>query len=100
MCQVTERQDVVSGIWKFSSKVSKEVLIELAKKWKAAEPDRYLDLYVRSTGDDEEFGIGFRYVFEGPTRQKFFYRMTDQLKRAFGNDLVGWDMGSPTTIIQ
>lgn len=93
-----ERRDVVSGMWKFSDTIGVEALIALAIELKTSEPERYLDLHVRKCSKDQ-LGISFQYIFEGDDYKKFFHRITDQLKRLFGNGYVGWDVASPTWMI-
>ena len=84
------------------------MLVELARDWKNEEPDRYLDLHVRKCSS-EQFGIGFKYVFEGKDHKRFFHRMKAKLESRFpnpyGEDLptsafIGWDISSPTTLIE
>jgi len=93
----------ITGLWKFSSKVPVEQLEEVAKKW-AAEDPKYLQLYVRKCSKDQ-YGIGFMYDYthqessEGQNKE-YMDPLMDSLKRQFGNDLVGWDVSSPTWIIK
>lgn len=96
--QFTQRPDVVSGMWKFRDTVSEVELTLLAGSWKEAEPDKYLDLHIRKCSKDQ-IGIGFQYVcgYNDQEHRKFFERMTDELKRRFGNNFAGWDI-SQTTI--
>ena len=102
---VQERPDVVSGLWKFDARLSprsQEVLLKIAIEWIEEEPDRYLQMYVRMCSKDQ-IGIGFAYKLDGPdykkSKERFFHKVTDQLKRQFGNDFVGWDMACPTWLV-
>lgn len=84
------------GYWKFTdSHVEVEELIDLAKEW--AEDDNFISLHVRKTSDDQH-GIGFEYKDPAGGGSKemreFKERMTDSLKRRFGNGFVGWDVSS------
>ncbi|HEU5114938.1 MAG TPA: hypothetical protein VFT82_04205 [Candidatus Paceibacterota bacterium] len=94
-----ERKNIVSGIWKFRDRVSVEELGEVAKKW--AEDKNYLQLYVRRASNDQ-YGIGFMYQLPKGTEKHdvYFDVTTDALKRKFGNDLIGWDLASPTWIVK
>ena len=90
------------GLWKFSDRVSKEQLQEVAEKW--AEDPKYLQLYVRKTSTNQN-GIGFTYDYshqkstEGQNKE-YMDPVMDALKRQFGNDLVGWDVASPVQVIK
>ena len=90
-------------MWKFSDRVPLAKLEEVAKKW-AAEDPKYLQLYIRKCSKDQN-AIGFMYNFEHQEpnegqNQEYMHPVMDSLKREFGNDLVGWDIGSPTEIIK
>jgi len=95
-------KNYITGLWKFSDRISVEQLVEVAKKW--AEDPKYLQLYIRKCSKDQ-YGIGFMYDYshqESSQGQNAEYMnpITDSLKRQFGNDLVGWDISSPTWIIK
>ena len=90
---------MVSGGWRFEGKVGFEVLLDLAEEWKEAVRDRYVDLHVRKCNKGQ-IVIGFKYLFEGNDHKRFFHKVTDQLKRKFGNDFIGYDVSSPTWLIQ
>lgn len=102
MVKTIERSDVASGMWKFKDTTSIVELYELAEEWKAGpDGDKYLDLHVRRCSKNQ-WGIGFQYARKDDTEKSqnaFFHKMTDQLKRRFGNDFVGWDVSSFTFII-
>jgi len=98
-----EKQEVMMGIWKFSDKIPMKDLIETAQKW-AKEDEKYLQLYIRKVSKDQ-YGIGFTYDAKGQEDRKkfhdeYFYRVSDVLKREYGNDLVGWDIASSAYIIK
>lgn len=98
--------DKIIGIWKFADKISPETLAETAENW-AAEDPRYEHLYIRKVSKDQH-GIGFEYrAYDGNDSEnqkqaysEYFDRMTDKLKREFGNDLVGWDISSSSIIVK
>ena len=90
---------IVSGMWKFRDRVSSETLAELARSWMRNAPNRYIDLHIRQCSKDQ-VGIGFKLAFESDGLfDQFFESMTDQLRRQFGNNFVGWDIGQQTHMI-
>jgi len=94
----------VAGIWKFVKGISQEELVALAKE-AANGPDgeRYLLLLVRGTSGDGQYGVEFIYRLDqesGETHRKYMHRISDALKRRFGNDLLGWDISSDTTFVR
>lgn len=96
-------QEAIMGIWKFSERVPVEKLIEIAQNW-AKEDEKYLQLYVRKVSKDQ-YGIGFTYDARGggdlkKVHDEYFYRVSDVLKRQFGNDLAGWDIASGFHVIK
>lgn len=88
---------MVSGVWKFVN-VNLETLLDLIEEWNEAERDKYIDLHVRKCSKGQ-IAVGFKYLFEGDDHKKFFHKVTDQLKRRFGNDFIGYDISSPTWLI-
>ena len=97
-----QEQNLIMGLWKFSEKISKDELVELAQKW-AEEDKNYLQLYVRKASKDQN-GIGFTYKVANSdvkeTHDEYFEKTSDYLKKKFGNDLAGWDISSPVIIIK
>jgi hypothetical protein len=71
----------------------------LAQKWKTEEPKKYLGLHVRKCSKNQ-YGISFLYVAEGFAQKKFFHKITDQLKRQFGNDFVGYDISEHVWMVE
>lgn len=106
--RVTERPNVISGLFKFEITSTRHeddkvvILTNVANDWSATDK-KWQRLYVRKCSKTQ-YGIGFEYLLEGTDyekdHKKFFHKMTDQLKREFGNDFVGWDMASPTWMIE
>jgi len=90
---------LIMGLWKFHERVSESELLEVANKW--AEDPKYTQLYIRKVSKDQ-LGIGFCYEGEGTkeSHNEYFDRTSDMLKRKFGNDLVGWDISSSSTLIK
>lgn len=86
MTEATKRRDVVSGIWKFQNAKLDEILKLAGELKDGPDGENYLNLHVRS-GPKGEFRIGFMYKFEENEKDHdpFFYKMTDRLKRRFGN---------------
>ena len=99
---MTNSQEVIMGIWKFSDKIPMKDLIETAQNW-AKEDEKYLQLYIRKVSKDQS-GIGFTYDIKGQdgkeAHDKYFNQTSDTLKRNYGNDLVGWDIASSAYIIK
>jgi hypothetical protein len=96
---IQEHKDVVTGIWKFGPDVSPMSVGMFATEWLTEEDPNLLQLYCRKCSRDQ-YGIGFMYRFEGDSYKPFFHRMTDKLKRRFGNGFVGWDVSVPTWILK
>ncbi len=103
-------QPIVSGMWKFSDSIPIERLVAVARGWSmGADGDQYTDIHVRKCSKDQH-GIGFKYKLNlagagvpgywERAHKNFFHKMTDQLKRMFGNDFVGWDVSSSTWVIK
>lgn len=90
---------LIMGLWKFHERVGNKDLIEVANEW--AEDDNYVQIYIRKVSKDQE-GIGFAYKSDGTkeAHDKYYYETSDQLKRKFGNDLVGWDISTTSTLIK
>ena len=106
--EITVRESVVSGIWKFKAfdpeadvpedeprGVELDDLAQVVEQWLREEGDKYLDLFIRKCSADQ-WGICFQYIFEGSRHNRYFHKTSDKLKRLFGNDFVGWDLSSPT----
>lgn len=89
----------IMGLWKFHERVGHRELKEVAEKW--AENKSYTLLYIRKVSKDQ-LGIGFAYKGDGTKEfyDDYFYGVSDELKRKFGNDLVGWDIASSSTIVK
>lgn len=97
-----QEKNYIMGLWKFSDKISNEELGKVAEKWASEDPN-YLQLYLRKVSKNQ-MGIGFTYdLGDADTikaHDEYFDRTTDFLKRKFGNDLAGWDMGSSVWVIK
>lgn len=93
--------DTFAGMWKFRSAVSRDQLVAIAEDWKLASPDNYVELYVRAwNSNPDRFAICFRYQrLGGPDMRKYIHHTSDLLRRTFGNELVGWDISEPITVI-
>ena len=95
--RIEDRTDVVTGMWKFKNTVLKATLMTLVGEWLVEAGNPYLDLYICKCSKDQN-GIGFQRVLEDESYVRFFQRMTDMLKRRFGNELAGWDISCVTTV--
>ena len=87
------------GLWKFHERVGEKELIEVATEW--ANNEKYTQLYIRKVSKDQ-LGIGFAHQGDGTKEAHdiYFDETSDKLKRKFGNDLVGWDIASSSTLIK
>ncbi len=105
----SKQENIVTGMWKFArckpggtrgiSEVETIVNFALECRREPFFGEGYLHLYVRETSKNQ-LAIGFQYDLHGRlTQEKFFHRVTDKIKRRFGNDFVGWDLSSSTWII-
>jgi hypothetical protein len=92
-------QNLAMGLWKFHERVEYKSLMEIAEKW--VEEEKYKLIYIRKVSKDQN-GIGFAYETDGSKEdeERYFDETSDFLKRNFGNDLVGWDIGYRPTIIK
>jgi hypothetical protein len=93
----TQREEnVISGTWKFHERISVDSLAEVGRELFQAEPNAYRNMQIRRCSKNQ-YGISFVYDCGASshgkaTYDRFFSRITDQLKRKFGNDFVGWDV--------
>lgn len=94
---VQKCDNIVTGMWKFGPEVSPMSIGMFATEWLKKESEKILQLYCRKCSKDQH-ALGFMYRFEESDHKPFSHRMTDQLKRSFGNGFVGWDVSSPTWI--
>lgn len=95
MTRLIKRSNLIAGTLRFSHLLKSEELLALVLAWKEAEGEHFAQLHLRP-GSKGEHIIGFEYILKtDDTQEDFFYRTTDQLKRYYGNGLIGWDI-SPT----
>ena len=103
MNQTDVHDNLVTGELKFARdrSVTVEALEEIARAWDREEPERYLHLFIRQTRYKGvlAWALGLMYRFEGADYLPYQARITDQLKRSFGNDFLGYDLRSPTKIV-
>ncbi len=95
-----DRKDLITGLWKFSDKISREDLAKFAEE-KLATDENYEQLYVRKCSKDQ-YGIGFAYKYDGTSESFDNYgdETKDMLYKNFGAALVGWDLGSSTITVK
>ncbi|MCR4279472.1 MAG: hypothetical protein NUV78_01905 [Candidatus Zambryskibacteria bacterium] len=93
MATITDHENLVNGQLKFSKEYfTPQSLAELAAELKEEAGGKVKFLAVRSCSKND-LAIVFAYQMdEGETLQKFVYKVTDKLKRRFGNALTGWDI--------
>lgn len=97
-----EHQNIVTGLFKFGPEVSPMTIGMFAREWFAKDEKQLMHLYCRG-GSKQQNVLGFMYKLDvdaDETQEKFAYRLTDKLRRAFGNGLVGWDLSSPTWLLK
>ncbi|HEY0979429.1 MAG TPA: hypothetical protein VGE23_01140 [Candidatus Paceibacterota bacterium] len=104
------RGNIISGAWKFRHLTSHGScsgfmkLLNFASAWKTAEPDRLLHIAVRYKGQhnaDSALDFAYEMEHEGPEHHEAFFRcMEQQLKEVFGENYRGYDLSSPTWLIE
>jgi hypothetical protein len=102
--ETKQAESVISGIWKFSDRVPVETIIKVAEEFFGDMPSSYQNLHIRKCSKNQ-YGISFIYdcgedVHDRTVYNRFFSRITDTLKRRFGNDFVGWDVTSDVFIVR
>lgn len=86
--------NTIAGLWKFGTGVTRSDLIEIAKSWVFASGGHsYRRIEVRLYSPTK-YAIDFCYALGAESQKSFVHRMSDKLRRQFGNNLVGWDIGS------
>jgi hypothetical protein len=98
MILATKCEGWVSGLWRFSNVFVEEV-VDFARQWKETEPEACRRVSVRKCSK-EQLGVDFEYQLPGgETFEQFVYRLTDRLKRRFGNQYLGYDVSGTTWLI-
>lgn len=97
MTALTTWPNIMSGQIFFTGRVSQKDVLALAVEFKEKD-SRVKGLLVRERGKDEygkKHAIAFEVEYDGTHQQyeKLVYKLTDQLKRRFGNDAT-WDISS------
>lgn len=100
----TRRDDIITGMWKFSSEASPQMLATIAREWKDTAPDRYEDIHIRSWGRDQ-FAICFTYVrpLSYPMRVyiKIIKEAIKTTLKCYGTGrLVGWDITEGAWVVE
>ena len=91
----------VNGQLRFSENISFEDVMSFAREVKdGSEGEKIKALAVRACGE-HEFGIIFAVEYDSAekTRKGLIYKLTDKLKRRFGND-ANWDISGSCWLIQ
>jgi len=98
------RPNFVAGEFKFSADVSERDLVEVVAQWKSQFKDRneqFLYLAIRIINDGKRaISFLFQQKQEKEDHRAFFYKISDQLKRKFGNDFCGWSLSSAPIIAE
>ncbi len=98
MIAASETTNLACGELTFATGVTKEVVVNFAKELLAMNDGaRYSNLYIRPR--ESRFILGFKYLYELDPQgyRRFYFKITDILKRRFGNQCEGWSIGSPVT---
>ena len=89
------------GLWYFSDRVTEEQLKQLAVSW--AKDSNYLHIYIRRIDPDEpdKLSLGFTYQTDNPkSYESYFQKTVNDLKKEFGDLLVGWNIASTARLIK
>lgn len=90
-----------NGEFKFRNQ-SQQALLTLARELSGAERGHWTDIWLREK-EPGQFCLCFMYdlgSFDKEAYDKFVYKMTDRLKREFGNDFIGWSISSKMWVIK
>jgi len=106
----TRREDIISGMFKFRNLNDHGTnsgfmrLLNFASVWKTGEPDRLLTVFVRyNSKHNADSALGFIYQMPGGGERfhdEFFERMSAELRDEFGDNYRGYDLSSPTWVIE
>ena len=104
MAENVEITGIAIGLWRFRSSVDPQELCAVAKEWVTDKNgETYMSgIDIRRSSRDEwvmQFGVDLSSESETNSEkqqkfEKFIYKTSDQLRRRFGNDLLGWDITS------
>ena len=102
---VSPTENHISGIWKFSDRVSIADLITFAQELIAEGKEKYLHVEVRKCSKDQN-GICFLCIpvwnaFESSERlsNRLFEERKDKMYRRFGTGFVGWDVSPEVYVV-
>lgn len=104
-----------AGTVKFDRSVSVGELSELTAEMKRHNPDRWIDLHIRSAGDDGTHYIAFHYILPD-VKKKTYKRAVNRLiqflrdrlgsrpkrngkKNSVPNGVVGWSISIVDTVV-
>lgn len=92
---VLNRVDLMNGQFLFNQNVTFDEVIALAKEFREGRESENIKLLLVRKRDEGRHAIMFTYEFDGKekTFDSLIYKLTDKLKRRFGND-VSWDVSS------
>jgi uncharacterized RmlC-like cupin family protein len=95
---------IAIGLWRFRSSLDPQELCAVAKEWLAGKngETHMSGIDIRRSSRDEwvmQFAVDLSNGSETTQEkeqkfEKFIYKTSDQLRRRFGNDLLGWDITS------
>ncbi len=102
------RRDVAAGYFRFRGRISPERLTVYFQNIQESRDYRYEQMFIRKSGRDENT-LSFVCCY-GPQGwpdeearkakyNEFYEFITDNLKRQFGNDFVGWDISGSIKVV-
>ena len=93
-------EPVSMGILKFR-KVAPLVDLRQAGEW-LRDTFNARNVYIRKVSNDQ-VGLGFTIRHQMPDSEKemdgMLEKVTDHMKRKFGNDFLGWDIATPVSFL-
>lgn len=101
---ITKRQENVAiGEIIFGAEVATEAIEQFAEELrKGPDGERYLLMYIRPKETPRKI-LGFMYEITTDFERdytKFYHKITDMLKRRFGNGCNGWSISGPVWILE
>jgi hypothetical protein len=95
------RDDVSGGEIAFDQTVTREEILKFVEALEeGADGDKYFAMYIRKR--DQRSVLGFMYGHkssDSTAHSRFYYKITDMLKRRFGNKCTGWSISTPIDMV-
>jgi hypothetical protein len=103
MSDSMKQENVAVGEIIFNARISAHDIEMFVKDLLAgADGDRYLSVYIRPKEPPRKI-LGFKYDVGSDFNKeytKYYHKITDMLKRRFGNDCSGWSISGPVWVIR